>query len=255
MTFKYIYISGGVFMEDYFIFEKTETEEYTFEKITSNNSVGRTHYHHKINADQPGSGKTKELIEKLEATEEGQDLIIGSSHELLDELKTRCARKIVIMRGFTKSCSNWNQNVDGELTDVAKKIRLMHEKEVPNHVICACMECQNRCHYREQFTDYKEPDIIIAMPVQLVHLFDEFSQFNSVNIEERVQGKFDLKWDSDKIKMEFYKLKNNLSIKYYNKILEAIKTKDYFELSSFEEEIQEATEKYNSHSDPLLIFP
>lgn len=239
----YINISMDVKLlsiDDYFSSEITENENLTTELISRHNIKYKTTYKNYINAQQPGTGKTTKLIEELESITEGQDLVIASNHNFLAELKSNLKREMVIMKGFSKGCARYNENANE-----GKLIKKMHDEQVPNKVICACMKCKCRCHYREQFDKYKEPNIVVGMPVQLIHLYDDFSNFNSVHIEERVQGDYDIQWDTKKILKEIYKLKTYFGSKKFNQVIEYINTKNYANLFNESENIQKIVEKYN----------
>ncbi len=183
-------------------------------------------YNHFIDARQPGVGKTTNMLNSINSNTEGKDLIIASSHEFLEEIKKKIKKKFVVLKGFSRACQKYNDDTkEGEI------IREMHKKEIPNKLICMYMKCQGACYYRNQFSQAIKEDVSVGMPIQFLHLY-EFYLFNSIHIEERVQGSFKLEWNTKEIRKELFKLINDIDSQKLKKIQEYIKNKDFKNLQS-----------------------
>lgn len=198
-------------------------------------------YNHFIDARQPGVGKTTNMLNSINSNTKGKDLVIASTHEFLEEIDKKIKKEFVVLKGFSRACRKYNDETkEGEI------IREMYRKEIPNKVICMYMKCKGACCYRNQFSQASKEDVSVGMPIQFLHLYD-FSLFNSVHIEERVQGHFELKWNSKEILKELFKLNNYIDPKKLKQIVEYIKNKDLenlqHEADFLSNAIQESNEK------------
>ena len=209
---------------------------------------------HFIDARQPGVGKTERIVNIINKSE-GRNIIFGSSHDFLEDVKERINKQFIQLKGFTLGCAKYDAQ-----TNEGKIIRDMYKKEIPNKIICMCMNCKGRCHYREQFKDTDEEKIVIGAPIEFLHLF-ELDEFENVFIEERVRRHFTISWNFKKIKAELIKLKpyfdeyilkqkakkeKNINPKLWELIVEAFKTKNLEYIQYYSYLLQNAIESTNT---------
>lgn len=183
-------------------------------------------YNHFIDARQPGVGKTSNTLNFINSNTRGKHLVIAPTHEFLEEIAKKIKKEFVVLKGFSRACRKYDDDTkEGEI------IREMNEKKIPNKVICRYMKCKGACYYRNQFSKANKRNVSIGMPVQFLHLYD-FSVFDSIHIEERVQGGFKLEWNTKEIYKELLKLTEYIDNERQKQIMEYIKNKDLENLQS-----------------------
>lgn len=207
---------------------------YNSNYIPNNHIIDKTISKNYIDARQAGIGKTQEIVDIINSSK-GKNLIIGSSHDFLEDVKPRLNKEFIQLKGFEKGCVKFEAK-----TDEGKLIRSMYQDNVPNKIICMCLKCKNRCHYREQFKKAAEDNVDIGAPVEFLHIYD-FNDFDNVFIEERVQRSFNITWNIKTIKSQLMKIKpyideyikhqknkkaENINPNLYDDIVEAFRTKN-----------------------------
>lgn len=202
-------------------------------------------YNHIVDARQPGSGKTTNMLEKINSTKL-RDLVIAPSIEFLEgEIGTKINKQYIVLQGFERLCPKWKDPVAG------KTIQRMKESDIAPKYICTYMNCQNRCSYREQFEKIKpkenEDPVSIGTTKSFLHILDFLEyDFNSVWIEENaLVGDFSVEWIPKKIKIQLYKLNSCVESKKLLQIIKSVENREYEIFSEYTYFLKETIDNYN----------
>ncbi|WP_094226494.1 hypothetical protein [Methanolobus psychrotolerans] len=213
------------------------------EIIHCRNLKSQKSYLSSVNAKQPGTGKSTNLINNINENNKLENkkkiLVVLPTHELAEEMGKKIENKkyFVILKGLKPGCMNYDKD---------DEIRKMYENEVPTAAICSFKKCKGNCHYRNQFSIYKKKGISVLMPKEMLHVID-FNDFDEIYIDERVEGTFLIEWDQVKIIKQITKLWNHPKVKpdFLNSLKEAVRNKDIGTLSSLSDEFIKKANEYN----------
>lgn len=158
-------------------------------------SFDKLHVNNVIHAEQPGSGKSTYMIDQINSNHSKRHLIIGPTHELLEELESKIDVPFKVICGFEHGCAKYGKN---EYPEIEK----MHKDRVPAYAICIRHSCVGRCRYREQFQHLKDKEYSIGIPINLLVIVD-FNAFDRIYVEESTQKNG--QYEDEMKKIEVYK--------------------------------------------------
>ncbi|MFP4654476.1 MAG: hypothetical protein ACLFMM_02170 [Methanohalobium sp.] len=138
-----------------------------------------------IHSEQPGYGKTQSMVDYINSNPHERHLVLGPSHDFLNELKERIGIRTKIFRGFERGCSRL-QRGDKRVVDLYKKLG----NSSPT-LICKVLRCKGRCSYRNQFSQLKNKTYTncVFMPLHFLFYTDiDFNSFDNIFVEEGIKS-------------------------------------------------------------------
>lgn len=183
-------------------------------------SFDKLYINNVIHAEQPGSGKSTYMIDQINRNNSKRYLIIGPTHELLEELESKIDVPFKVICGFEHGCAKYH---DEKYPEIEK----MHKDKVPAYAICIRHSCVGRCRYREQFQYLKDKDCSIGIPLNLLVIVD-FSAFDRIFVEESTQknGHYEDEMKKTEVLKEWRKVERLFGKKTHEMFMSFLKEMD-----------------------------
>lgn len=228
------YLIKGIPEGDYTLFTNN-----TLDSSFDQSSLDKVYINNVIHAEQPGSGKSTYMIDQINSEKSKRHLIIGPTHELLEELESKIKIPFKVICGFEHGCPKYNDKK-------YPQIKEMHDAKVPAYAICMRLKCAGRCRYREQFAFLKNKKISIGIPVNLLVIVN-FDDFDRIFVEESTQknGHYEDKQKQKELIKEWLKVKHIFGEEKRNKFMSFLKEMDYNILLSSGMDLSYKIREYN----------